>query len=102
MKYRVESVRRTLMPDVYDKDVDRRALEVSFTDNKHLIKVRYMVLADNYNIATQITDGTDDYWGAEVDYYGYKHKPTIKNWGEFDKMAQDYIDNNLIDNITEE
>ena len=93
MKFRVKRAYKTLMPDIYDKEVDRRAISVCFTDGIHMIRVNYMIITDNYPLATQLTDGKDDYWGADVEYYGYKHKPTFKSdtWEKFDKLAQEYI-----------
>ena len=79
------------MADIYDKDVDRRAVDVKFTDGKHFIVIRYMILT-NYNVAKQIEIDGEEYWGAEVEYHGYRHKPTIKNWREFDRLAQKFID----------
>lgn len=99
MRFRVKRAYKTLMPDIYDKSVDRRAISVCFTDNIHMIRVNYMVMPDDCPIATQITDGEHDYWGTEVEYYGYKHKPTFKRitWDDFDKMAQEYINRNGIE-----
>jgi hypothetical protein len=95
MKYKVAYAIRHNMPDIYDKEVDRRGIRVAFIDDKakHLIVINYMIKADEYQIATQLTDGHDDYWGAEVEYHNYKHKPTIsmKTWADLDRVAQEYI-----------
>lgn len=96
MKYQVKNIKQGMMSDIYDKDVDRRCLVADFSDGKHTIRVRYMILA-NYNVGKQLEYNGEEYWGAEVDYIGYKKKPTIKNWAEFDRLAQEYVDNNGVE-----
>lgn len=87
--------KRALMPDIYDKDVDRRAIEVAFKNGQKTIVLKYMIM-ENFNVKTQLKDGDDDYWCSEVNFYGYRKRPRFsrETWDKFDSQAQEYINLN--------
>jgi hypothetical protein len=97
MKFKVTEASRGLMPDIYDEDVDRDMIRVKFEDGQHTIIVKYMAMT-TFTVATQLTYGGKDFWGAEVIYMGYRSQPCFSSekWREFDKAAQEYIDTNGI------
>ena len=98
MKFKVTEASRGVMPDIYDEDVDRDMIRVKFEDGQHTIIVKYQALS-TFTVATQITYGGKDFWGAEVIYMGYRQQPhyTYEAWCEFDKAAQAYIDKNGVE-----